>query len=187
MKMIRVVLLSLLGIGCGGASLSNVRMDLAPGRLPRATMLFVPQADSSATVFKGDGSDEPKAVATARQTLRDALASQVVTALREAGFQANPPPGTAGGLATEPVTVWMVVRECNWGSSAARALVGFGAGAAYLLTDVKLVKGNALIADFTVDANSGGRAGLHAVGDFMPQFMQQTAGLVAEYLTNRMK
>jgi len=187
MKMIRIALLSLLGIGCGGASLANVRMDLAPGSLPRTTTLFVAAADSSATVFKGDGSDDPKAVATARQALRDSLASQVVTALREAGFQANPPPGSAGAPATEPVTVWMVVRECNWGSNAARMMVGFGAGAAYLLTDVKLARGNTLIADFTVDANSGGRGGLQATGDWMPQFMQQTAGLVVEYLANRMK
>ena len=82
-------------------------------------MLFVAPADSSATVFKGDGSDEPNALATARQTLRDVLAVQVVSAMRGAGFQANMWQGNPGGSPTGPVTVWMVVRECNWGSNAA--------------------------------------------------------------------
>jgi hypothetical protein len=184
MRTVYVVLLSLLGIGCGGASIANVRMDLAPGNLPRTTMMFVVPADSSATVFKGDGSDEPNAVATARQTLRNSLAPQLVTALREAGLQAYVPQGS---LAPESVVVWLVVRECNWGSNAARALVGFGAGAAYLLTDVKIVKGSAVVADFSVDANSGARGGLASTGDFMPRFMQQTAVLVVDYLNNHMK
>jgi hypothetical protein len=187
MKIMWVALLALLGIGCGGASLANVRKDLPPGQLPRATVLFVPPAESSATAFNGDGSDDANAVATARQQLRDSLAIQVANALRAAGFQANLPQGSTAAPPTEPVSVWMIVRECNWGSNAKRALVGFGAGAAYLLTDVRLTRGNTVVADFTVDANSGGRGGLAATGDFTPQFMQQTAELIVQYLSERMK
>jgi Domain of unknown function (DUF4410) len=184
MKKLFVILLALLGIGCGGASISNVRKDLPPGALPRATMLFVAPADSSATVFKGDGSDEPQTVANARQTLGSSLAPQVINTLHSAGFQAYVP---QGNVPPDAVVVSMVVRECSWGSNAARIMVGFGAGAAYLLTDVKIIQGNALIADFSVDANSGGRGGFSAAGDFMPSFMQQTAKLVVDYLSNHMK
>ena len=184
MKKVFVILLALLGIGCGGASISNIRKDLPPGSLPRTTMMFVAPAESSATVFKGDGSDEPNTVTGARQTLRNSLSQEVATAMQGAGFQAYLP---NGNLPPESVVVLMVVRECNWGSNAARIMVGFGAGAAYLLTDVRIVKGNALIADFTVDANSGGRGGLSGAGDFMPRFMQQTASLVVDYLSNHMK
>jgi hypothetical protein len=184
MKNVFVILLALLGIGCGGASIANVRTDLPPGALPRTTMMFVAPAESSATLFKGDGSDEPNTVAGARQTLRNSLALEVAKAMQGAGFQAYIP---QGNLPPESVLVLMVVRECSWGSNAARIMVGFGAGAAYLLTDVKIVKGNSLIADFTVDANSGGRGGLNGAGDFMPQFMQQTASLVVDYLTHHMR
>ena len=184
MKKLFVILLTLLGIGCGGASISNVRKDLPPGALPRATMMFVAPADSSATVFKGDGSDEPQTVANARQALRSSLALQVVNSMQSAGFQAS---GPQENLPPDAVVVSMVVRECSWGSNAARIMVGFGAGAAYLLTDLKITKGNALIADFSVDANSGGRGGFGASGDFMPSFMQQTAKLVVDYLSNHMK
>jgi hypothetical protein len=184
MKKLFFILLALLGIGCGGASIANVRMDLPPGALPRSTMLFVAPADSSATVFKGDGSDEPQTVAGARQTLSGMLAAHVVNSLRGAGFQAYVPQGP---LPPDAAVVSMVVRECSWGSNAARILVGFGAGAAYLLTDVKVFRGNALIADFSVDANSGGRGGLHAAGDYMPSFMQETATLVVDYLSKHMR
>jgi hypothetical protein len=184
MKTVFVILLALLGIGCGGASVANVRKDISPGDLPRATMLFVAPADSSATVFKGDGSSEPNTVAAARQTLRDSLALQVANAMRGAGIQAYIP---QGNLPPESVVVWMSVRECSWGSNAARIMVGFGAGVAYLLTDVKVVRGNTVIGDFSVDANSGGRGGFHAAGDYLPQMMQQTASLVVEYLSNHMR
>jgi hypothetical protein len=184
MKRLFVTLLALLGIGCGGASISNVRKDLPPGAVPHATMMFVAPADSSATAFKGDGSDEAQTVANARQTLSSSLALQVVNSMRSAGFQANVPQGI---LPPDAVVLSMVVRECSWGSNAARIMVGFGAGAAYLLTDVKITKGGALMADFSVDANSGGRGGLSATGDFMPAFMDQTAKLVVDYLSNHMK
>jgi hypothetical protein len=184
MKKVFVILLALVGIGCGGASISNVRKDLPPGSLARTTTMFVAPADSSATVFKGDGSDEPNTVAAARQTLRDSLALQVANAMQAGGFQASL---VKEGLPPESVVVSMVVRECSWGSNAARIMVGFGAGAAYLLTDVKIVQGNALIADFSVDANSGGRGGLSGAGDFMPVFMQQTASLVVDYMSKHRK
>jgi hypothetical protein len=185
MKHVVSLFLTLLWMGCAGASVSIVRKELSTIPLPKSTLLFVAETDASQTEFQGDGADSLQAAIDARRTLSQSLSPQLVEALRQKGYRAQPLP--AGGVVqpVDAIVIRMVVTRCDWGSNAARALVGFGAGAAYMLTDVKLTRRNTVVADFTIDATSGAEGGLRAIGDYLPRFVEETARLTVQHLRGK--
>ncbi len=182
-KAMALSLLTLLCVGCGGAHVSRVRKEVAGGRLRTGTRLVVAPADTAKTKFEGDGADSLQAVLTARKTLAERLAPQVAEALHQKGFRTDVLASASTRAPAGALTVHLRVKECNWGSNAARVLVGFGAGAAWMLTDVRVTNGKTTVAEFTVDANSGAESGWTSLGDWTPLFMEWTARQVALQLS----
>jgi hypothetical protein len=178
-----LLLCALMLVGCGGASVQNVRTPLQAGAVVKASDVFlVRAADSQRTVFEGDGADEPTNVALARETIRTGMSNKIIAALRANGYRADvfpegavPPPNG--------IVVSLVATTFDAGSKAARALVGFGSGKSFLNVDVQMTKGNAVIAAFTLDATSGGRSGWTAMGDWLDTHIDDSARLFVEYVS----
>ncbi|HOX47264.1 MAG TPA: DUF4410 domain-containing protein [Myxococcota bacterium] len=170
--------------GCGGAGVSIIRTDLAPGALSRADALVFKAVDPSATEFAGDFSDDPPSVAANRETLRTTYAAKAASSVQAAGFKAEV---LAEGAAPADgaVVVEMVVKKFEAGSNASRVVWGFGAGASYLLTDVKLLKGGNTVADFTIDATSGGRGGFSGIGNFLVEHIDDSVAQLAAFLSEK--
>jgi hypothetical protein len=173
---------SLLLAACAGASVANVRTPLQAGAVAKGTDVFLVKAgDSRQTKFEGDFSDDPPSVALAREKLRTSLPDKIIAVLRESGYQAQPIPE---GTVPPPngIVVGLVPTTFDAGSKAARALVGFGSGKSFLNLDVQMVKNNAVIAAFTIDATSGGRSGWGAMGDWLDAHIDDSARLFVEYV-----
>ena len=83
-----LLLASVAGFGCGGSSISNFRMQLAPGAIRRSEVLVVVPVDASRTVFEGDYSDDPPSVAQGRITLQTSYAPRLAAAMQAAGLRA---------------------------------------------------------------------------------------------------
>ncbi len=183
--LVLVALGSALCAGCGGAGISIIRTDLAPGALSRADNLVVKPVAADQTEFLGDFSDDPPSVAANRESIKNTYHAKLVTALVAAGFKAEalaegaqPPEGA--------VVVDMVAEKFDAGSNAARVVWGFGAGASFLLTAVKVTKGGAVLADVTVDATSGGRGGFSAIGNWLDMHLDDSVEQLVEYLSERL-
>jgi hypothetical protein len=181
---IAFLLASLAVFGCGGSSISNIRMQLAPGAIPRSEVLVVVPVDASRTVFEGDYSDDPPSVAQGRITLQTSYAPRLAAALQAAGLRAM-----VAGPTVPPTAVFvnLQVTKFDAGSNAARAMVGFGAGASYLLTVVSVHRGQTPLAEFTVDATSGGRGGLGALGSWLDTHLAQSIDSITAYLSEHMR
>ncbi len=171
-----VLTTTLLLTGCAGASVSTIRTPLNVGALSRTDSLVIKPAASDNTVFEGDYSDDPPSVADGRRRLRTMFATRAAHVLNAAGLKAALHP-TQGDVVVE-----MVVQKFDAGSNAARAVVGFGAGASFLLTDVKLIKGGTVIADFTLDASSGGRGGFSSIGSWLDRHIDDSVRILRDYL-----
>jgi len=177
---------SLFLLGCAGASVSNVRTPLNVGAVARSESLLVKPAASENTVFLGDFSDDPASVSSGREKLRATFATKAVAAIRAAGLQADLYPASGSATATA-IVVELVVKKFDAGSNAARAIVGFGAGASFLITDVKLIKGGATIADFSLDASSGGRGGFSAIGSWLDNHIDDSVHILVNYLSQNIQ
>jgi hypothetical protein len=179
-----LLLASVAGFGCGGSSISNFRMQLAPGAIRRSEVLVVVPVDASRTVFEGDYSDDPPSVAQGRITLQTSYAPRLAAAMQAAGLRAM----VAGpGVPPDAVFIYLQVTKFDAGSNAARAMVGFGAGASYMLTVVAVRRGQAPLAEFTVDASSGGRGGLGALGSWLDTHLAQSVDSITAYLSTQIR
>jgi hypothetical protein len=169
--------------GCGGAGISIIRTDLVPGALSRAEPLTVKPAAAGATEFAGDFSDDPPSVTANREMLRVTYAQKLVSALLAAGYRAEL---TEGAAPEGAIVVDMVVEKFDAGSNASRVVWGFGAGASYLLTAVKIMKGGQVVADFTIDATSGGKGGFAGIGSFLEQHIDDSVEQFVSYLNEKL-
>ncbi|MBW2701613.1 MAG: DUF4410 domain-containing protein [Deltaproteobacteria bacterium] len=181
-----LVLIALIGAvwlgGCAGAGISIIRTDLKPGDLSRADSLVIKPAQADQTEFLGDFSDDPPSVVANRDMLKNNFAQNLLPLLLGSGFKAEM---AGASIPVGAVTVEMVVEKFEAGSNAARAMVGMGAGASYLLTTVKLTKNGQVIADFTIDASSGGRGGFSSIGSFLQQHIDDSLWRFVSYLEEK--
>ncbi len=189
-KTLMVVILSAVALavaGCAGAEVTKARLQLNPGAITRSDPILIKPVDASKTKFQGDFSDDPPSVAAGRKQLHDTFAQQAVANLRKEGLKALLyTPKTAATMPGAAV-VNLDVKTFDAGSNAARFMVGFGAGASYMLTDVTITKGGKTIADFTIDANSGARGGFTALGSWLGRHIQDSVNILVNYLKKRVK
>ena len=90
-------------------------------------------------------------------------------------------------MPADGVVVDLVVTKFDAGSSTARLLVGAGAGASYLLTDIKLSRGGKVIAEFTLDATSSARGGWRAIGRWLNRHVGDSVRILVSQLTKAMQ
>ncbi len=177
---------ALVTTGCAGASVSTIRTDLQVGALAKPDLIVIKPVDASKTVFQGDYSDDPPSVETARKQLHDTFAQQSVQMLKTEGYNAQI---LTDGAQPDPnaAVVQLNVKIFEAGSNAARMMVGMGAGASYLLTDVTIQKAGKTIADFTIDANSGARGGFNALGSFLKVHIDDSVRILVDYLKKKIR
>ena len=181
-----IVLAMAVLIGCGAPSVAVERTALVAGAFSAQDRVLVKPVDASATAFRGDFSDDPPSVDAGRQTLQTTYAQKLVAGLRERGFDAalhTGDPGTEAGA----VVVTLKPTMFDAGSNAARMMVGMGAGASYLQTDVILAKDGRTVADFGLDASSGGRGGVFALGNWLDTHIDDSVSQFVEYFADRLK
>lgn len=178
--------IALLATGCAGASVSTIRTDLQMGAFAKPDLVVIKPVDASKTVFQGDYSDDPPSVEQARVQLHDTFAQETVRMLKADGYNAQV---LADGAQPDPnaVFVELNVKTFEAGSNATRMMVGMGAGASYLLTDVTMQKAGKTIADFTVDANSGARGGINAMGSFLKNHIDDSVTILVGYIKKKIQ
>jgi len=177
-----LVMVGLLLAGCAGAEITKTRLALEPGDITKNTLILINPVDATRTVFQGDFSDDPPSVAAGRKLLHDTFAQKAVDKLYNKGLNADIYSEKALKSHPDAAIVDLDVKTFDAGSNAARAMVGFGAGASYLLTDAKIYKNREIIADFTIDANSGGRGGFTAIGSWLNNHIDDSVRILVNYL-----
>jgi len=182
------VLAAALCAGCAGGRVLTVKKDLAAGAVTRSHVFLVKSFDIQDAVFTGDNSGNAAVVASQKQRIPTELTSVLVAELSRAGLQAKA--YSKDAAAGNSVVIDGVIPRVNHGSGFNRAFWGMGAGAAWMMADVKLYKPEtpaASLAEFRAEGTSGGRGGLLATGDFTSTNILDLARSIASYLTKRIQ
>ena len=169
--------------GCASGRVVAVVKPLPPGTVSKATELLVKPFAIEKAVFSGDNADIPAVVERQKKRIPAELVQTLVTTLLRSGYRARrytADAGTAGAVVIDGSFT-----HVNHGSGAARAWVGLGAGAAWMLSDVKLYRADKpaeTLAEFKVESSSGGRGGLLAAGDFTTTNLVDLARSIVKFL-----
>jgi hypothetical protein len=182
-------LLSLCGVmmlacvGCAAGEVLAVAKPLAPGAVTKTQPILVKAFAIEGAAFLGDNADKPEIVAKQKERIRRELTDYLVERLLANKYNArryDPKDVTA-----DAVVIDGSFTKVNHGSGAARAWWGMGAGAAYIIADVKVYKAQApsdVLSQFTVAGTSSGRGGWSAAGDFTSTNLRDLAAETVEYL-----
>ena len=186
MNQFKSYLLLLLVVGCAHGKMGNIAKPLSGGSLSNAESISVTTVSASDALFSGDKSGDPARVAQSRAEIEDKFSKMIVEALRKKGYTADL--ANKSGKKNK-LTLSGKVSQVKNGSSAARMLVGMGAGSAKMFTNFKLTnsKTNEVISGFEIIATSGGRGGVFAAGRFMSAHLTDGSNKVAEYFVGKKK
>ena len=177
------LLLALAATGCARGRVVAILKPLPPGTVSKSTELLVKPFTIEKAVFTGDNAEIPAIVEKQKKRIPPELVQTLVTTLLKSGYRARP--YTAGAGVAGAVLIDGTFTHVNHGSGAARAWWGFGAGAAWMLSEVKLCKADKpaeTLAEFKVESSSGGRGGLLAAGDFTTTNLIDLARSIVKFL-----
>jgi hypothetical protein len=147
-----------LSVGCGGGSVASVSIDQAFA-VDNKQVFLVKDFDTAESLVTGDNADKPAVVTSQRERVKVDIRTSMVMRLQNKGYTAR-----AFAEGDKPVDALVIdgkVPQINNGSGAARAIWGFGAGAAWIKATVRIYKAGAptdLLAEFVAEGSSGGSA-----------------------------
>ncbi|OGR96392.1 MAG: hypothetical protein A2016_12850 [Elusimicrobia bacterium GWF2_62_30] len=168
--------------GCAGGNLLAVRTDRIMSRPPEDQPIIVKPFRTNNTEVLGDKSNVPAAVEGMKDRVRSGLQSFLVEELQTAGFNAMAykpnAPLPKGGLILDGI-----VRKIDNGSTAARFWVGMGAGAATIISTVRITRSEDqkdVLAEFDATGSTKGEGGWSAYTDSAQANSQRLAKAIVK-------
>lgn len=184
-KVVAVVCLSAITFfsnGCGSGSVTNIKTALKPGDLNRQQTLLVKDFDTTNTAFSGDNAEDVNIVKSQKKRISSTITVSLFSKLRQNGFEVHN--FDEKNIPQDAVVIDGVVTHVSHGSGAARYIVGFGAGAAWMKTTVKIYKAqspNEVLAEFQVESST---EALVSPGDMTDKFVSDLAKAIVDYITS---
>jgi hypothetical protein len=153
--LISMSLIALFLYGCAGGEVANVITGLKPGDLSKNQAVVVKDFDTANATFSGDNSDDVNIVKSQKKKIGSAITLSLSSKLRQNGFNVHN--YGESNIPHDAVVIDGVVTHVNHGSGAARFMVGFGAGSAWMTTTVKMYGAQSpdeVLAEFQVESST---------------------------------
>lgn len=180
--LISISLIALFLYGCAGGEVANVITGLKPGDLSKNQAVLVKDFDTANTTFSGDNTDDVNIVKSQKKKIASAITASLSSRLKQNGFNVHD--YGENNISNDTVVIDGVVTRVNHGSGAARFMVGFGAGSAWMKTTVKMYRAQSpdeVLAEFQVESSTKASA---MPGDMTDQLAWDLVEAVVDYIVS---